>query len=273
MKILVIFFTFIFFQAAQAHEDLPPLFELGFFVGSISISDYPASDQQRIRTIPAPLISYRGGYFRSDQEAGTRYRFLKSDQYDFDLSFGGSFPTDTNNNQARLNMPNLDWTGEIGPRFLYYIYRDRNFGYVRLALPYRFTFATNFTKWYTVGTNFEPTFEIDKVNFLFEHLTLSFSHHLNYFDQGQADYFFQVDSNYQTSQRAYYDAKAGLLGSSTSLNLKYQWNDKTFIIGSNYADYSNSVNTQSDLHKNNINWSHFIGFGWILSKSLERGVR
>jgi outer membrane protein len=273
MKKLVIIFTISFSLFSQAKEELPPLFELGFFIGSISISDYPSSDQQRIRTIPAPLVSYRGGYFRSDQEAGTRYRFSNSEKYDFDLSFGGSFPTDTNNNQARLNMPNLDWTGEIGPRFLYYIYREKNFGYVRFTIPYRFTFATNFTKWYSVGTNFAPTFEIDKVNFLLEHLTLSFSHHLNYFDQGQADYFFQVNSEYQTSERPYYDAKAGLLGSSTSLSLKYQWDDKTLILGSSYSDYSNSVNTQSSLHKNSINWTHFVGFGWILSKSLERGVR
>lgn len=260
--------------SAQAEQEpLPPLFEYGIFVGSVSIADYPASDQSRIRTIPAPLIRYHGDLFRADDEGGTRFRFINSNNFHLDLSFGGSFPTDTNNNQARLGMPNLDFTLEVGPRLLYYFYRNKNVGQVRIGIPYRASVATNFTKWYGVGAVFAPVFQIDKYNVFIENLDLYFSHSLNYLDEGQADYFFQIDPVYQTADRATYDAKSGFLSSSTSLAVKYQWKNKMLLLASSYTDYSQSANTKSYLHRNNINWSYFVGFGWIIGESEERGVK
>lgn len=254
-------------------SDPPPLFEYGLFVGSVYLADYPAADQSRLRTIPAPLIRYHGDLFRADDENGTRFRFINKKDFDFDLSFGGSFPTETGNNSARIGMPNLDFTGEIGPRLTYYFYRNKNIGQIRIGLPLRGTFATNFKKWYGVGYVFAPIFQAYKFNFLVENLDLFFSHTLNYLDEGQADYFYQISSQYQSSERPTYDAHAGFLGSSTSVALKYQWENKIILLATSYSDYSESVNTSSYLHRQNINWTNFIGFGWIFSESEARGIK
>lgn len=254
-------------------SDLPPLFEFGLFVGSVYLADYPAADQSRLRTIPVPLIRYHGELFRADDESGTRFRFISSKNFDFDMSFGGSFPTETGNNTARSGMPNLDFTGEIGPRLTYYLYRDKNIAQVRIGLPLRGTFATDFKKWYGVGFVLAPIFQANKYNFLFENLDLFFSHTLNYLDNGQADYFFEVSTKYETPERSAYDAHAGFLGSSTSLALKYQWNNKILLLATSYSDYTQSANTASYLHRSNINWTNFIGFGWIFSKSEKRGIK
>ena len=254
-------------------SNLPPLFEYGVFVGSVYLADYPAADQSRLRTIPAPLIRYHGELFRADDENGTRFRFIKNTDLDLDLSFGGSFPTETGNNDARIGMPNLDFTGEIGPRLTYYFYRNKHAGQVRIGLPLRGSFATNFKKWYGVGYVFAPVFQAYKFNLLIDNLDLFFSHALNYLDEGQADYFFQVNSEYQTSERSIYDAHAGFLGSSTSVALKYMWKNKMLLLATSYSDYTTSVNTSSYLHRQNINWTYFIGLGWTFSESEARGVR
>lgn len=276
-NIIILFFLFFLSTLrADALSNKPfiekPLYEFGFFVGSFSLPDYPASDQSRIRTIPAPLVHYHGDIFRSDDENGTRFRFINNDNFDFDLSFGGSFPTDTGNNQARTGMPELDWTAEIGPRLLYYFYRDYD-TQIRLGFPIRTSFATDFIKWYSVGYVVAPTFQIDKYNFIAEKLDLYFIFTPTYLSEHKADYFFQIDPQYQTSERQAYDAKSGFLGTEISLALKYRWGSKNILIGSQYSDYSQSANTLSYLHRNRINWSYLVAFSWIFFESEELGTK
>lgn len=248
-----------------------PLFETGFFIGSVSLADYPAADQTRVRTIPLPLIRYHGDLFRSDDQDGTRLRFINNENIDFDLSFGGSFPTDTGKNQARLGMPNLDWTAEIGPRLLYYFLRDKGVMQIRIGLPVRSVFATDFTKWYGVGYVVAPTFQIDKYNFMFDKLAIFLMYTPIYISEGMADYFYQIESQYQTESRTAYDAKTGFLGNEISLAFKYKWGNKNIIIGSQLSDYSQSANTQSFLHRSNINWSFIAALSWVLYESEARG--
>lgn len=270
MKLFLIFFIYYPLISLAEEINTQPLFETGFFLGSLSIADYPASDQYRVRTIPLPLIHYHGDLFRADKEDGTRFRFINNEKFDFDLSFGGSFPTETDSNQARVGMPVLDWTGEIGPRLLYYILKDKNNAQIRIGFPIRTTFATNFTKWYGVGYVLAPTFQIDKYNFLTHNLNLYFIYTYLYLDRRQAEYFYQIDSQYETIERKTYTAHAGTLGSEYSLAFNYTYKNKTFVLATQYADYTESANTNSYLHRSNINWTYFIGISWILSESEER---
>lgn len=272
---------FFLFFLSELKADMPnnkaldqnPLYEFGLFVGSFSLPDYPAADQSRIRTFPAPLVHYHGDIFRSDDEDGTRFRFIKNNKFDFDLSFGGSFPTDTGNNQARLGMPDLDWTAEIGPRLLYYFYKDSNIAQIRMGLPIRASFATDFIKWYGIGYVIAPTFQIEKYNFMTERLDLYFTYTPTYLSEREADFFYQIDPQYQTSERRIFDAKSGFLGSEISLAIKYRWDNKNIIVGTQYSDYSQSANAQSYLHRNSVNWSYLIAFGWILFESEESGTK
>ena len=267
-KLLITIFTFLFCCSLRAEEK--SLLEWGMFIGHGGLADYPSSNEYRYRTLPFPYVNYHGEFFRSDNEHGTRLRFIKDVNFDFDLSFGGSFPTETDNNSARAGMPKLDWTLEVGPRFLYYFYRDANWGNVRLGLPLRKSYATNFQFTKEVGYLFSPTFQIDKYNFLSKNLDLFFILTFNYFDEGEADYFFEIDPNYATSERNAYNAKQGLLSYDFSLTIKYQAEQKLFLLGTQYSDFSQSANRDSFLHKTNSSLSYFIGFGWLLFESEEK---
>lgn len=272
---MIKFFLFFLFSAnlfAKDRSTEPALFEAGIFGGTALIPDYPASDQSRNRSVVLPIIYYSGDIFRSDEDDGTRFRFINSANFDLDLSFGGSFSTESENNYARQGMPALDWTLEIGPRLLYYFFKDKNIGQVRVGLPFRTVVGTNFTKWYSVGNLVSPTLQIDKYNFLANDLDFYFIYNFTYADEGEADYFYQIEPIYSNAERLAFDAKSGFWGYDVSLALKYNFNKFKLIWGSRYSDYSGSANSQSYLHRSNINWSHFFGVTWLLYESEIKGV-
>ena len=250
-----------------------PLYEMGVFLGTAVLPDYPAAGQSRQRTIPLPLVHYHGDLLRADDENGTRFRFINDEKFDLDLSFGGSFPTDTGNNDARAGMPNLDWTAEIGPRLIYYIYRNPEVAQLRIGIPVRSSFATDFLKWYGVGYVFAPTIQLDKYNFLTEKLDLFLHYTAHFTSEGVADFFYRVDPQFQNSERIAYEGNAGFLSHEVSLALKYRFTNKNLIIGTQYSDFSQSANTQSYLHRSNTNWSYVLAFAWILHESSPRGIR
>lgn len=250
-----------------------PLFEWGFLVGHGMLADYPASNEYRYLTIPTPYLSYHGEIFETDEQEGTRFRIIRNPNFDFDLSFGGSFPTETDGNQARQGMPPLDWTLEIGPRLLYYLYKKPQYASIRLGLPLRTSFSTNFNTTKNIGYLFTPSLQIDRFNFLIEGLDLYFDLTFNYLSEGEADYFYEIQPQYQTTERSSYNAKAGFLNWQTSLGTQIEWDQKILILGVQYSDLSNSVNKDSFLHKSDQNWSYLIGFGWILYSSEEKAVR
>jgi hypothetical protein len=264
-------YTFLFcLFSINASAIEKPLIEGGIFFGHGGLADYPASDEYRYRTLPFPYFNYYGDFLRSENEGGTRLRFIKDPNFDLDLSFGGSFPTETNNNTARSGMPNLDWTLEVGPRLLYYFYRDSEKGNVRLGIPLRASFVTDFQTTRHLGYLFSPTFQIDKYKFLTENLNVYFILTLNYLTEGEADYFYEIDQKYATAQRPAYDAKSGFLSSDWSVSGKYEWNKKIFLAGVQYSDFSNSANRDSYLHRTDSSLSYFIGFGFIFFESDEK---
>lgn len=274
VKLLILFFSFSASLKTHALELIKPkaLIEWGLIGASGTTSDYPASDQSRTRTLVLPFLIYRGELLKSDDQNGTRLKLLNAERLDLDLSFSGSFPTDGDKNEARRGMPALDWTLEIGPRLLYYFYRDPQKAMVRIGLPLRLAFATNFgDEFKNIGYTLAPTFQIDLYNVLTRGLDLYYIANLNYLSEGQADYFYQIDPQYQTTERAAYDARAGYLSYDMSLSLKYEWDKKIIALGTRFADYTESVNRTAYLHRQNIEWNVFIALGWLFYESDERG--
>lgn len=247
-----------------------PLFETGFFAVHGALADYPSSNEYRYRTLALPYLIYRGDLLKSDDRDGTRVELLKDLRFNVDLSFGGSFPTE-GQNQARNGMPNLDWTFEAGPRLLYYFYKDANWGQVRIGLPLRASFSTNFTNTRYLGFTVAPDLEIDRYDFAgIKNLSLYTSATLNYLSEGLADYFFQITPSEQTNERTAYDAKAGLLSWETSIGFRYDYGAQFILAGYRYSDFSMSANRESYLHRTDSNWSYVVSIGLTLYESENR---
>lgn len=269
----MLFLTLMAFSAwASDYSDSNvPLYEFGALLGSAILPDYPAASQSRNRSIPLPLFHFSGDLLRADDQDGTRLRFISLESLDLNLSFGGSFPTETGNNQARSGMPNLDWTAEIGPRLVYYFYRKPQIGKISLGLPIRSNFATNFVRFYGIGYVVAPGLKFEKYN-LFDDVDLYFDLTSNFISQGVAQYFYGIDPAFETPERIAYTAKEGFLGHEISLAFKFRFGNKNLIVGTQYADYSQSANKQSFLHQSNVNWSFVAALSWVFFQSSERGT-
>lgn len=247
-----------------------PLFEAGILGASGSTADYPASDQVRTRFIPAPYLVYRGQILKSDDRQGTRFHIFDYTNLSADFSFGGSFPAE--GNRARVGMPDLDWTLEIGPRLLYYFIKDER-QTLRVGLPLRAAFTTDFTTSRHIGYTLAPTFQFDWYDLPAEGLSLYFIATAVFMNRSQAGYFYDVAAQYATAERPSYEAKQGYLGYDLSVAFKYSPSSKLLLVGgTRYADYGGSVNVDGPLHRKSNEWIYFAAIGFMLYESDAREV-
>lgn len=247
-----------------------PLYEIGFggFIGSLP--DYPASDETKIRSLAVPTFVYRGPTLRNDDD-GMRARFLRGDNWRFDLSFGGSLPADADKNKARADMPSLDLLLEIGPRFNYIFY-NKNKRRLSLTIPFRFAFSTSGShteeQGYRLSPNLFYTFDLHGGNHeLYTSITM------NYASEKLNDYFYEVAGEYKTSERGRFNSKAGYVGTTASIGYSYRNPAYTSFFGVKLNDYSDSTNAHSDLHRSNMNTTLFMAFNFFFYQSEEKEMR
>lgn len=246
-----------------------PLIELGIGAGAGQIEDYPGADQSQFHYLILPAARYRGDIFRADEQDGYRAELVKDSHYELNLSFGGSFPASSEKNRARSGMPNLDWTAEVGPRFNYYFLRD-DLQRLRLGLPARAVFTTNFQYLKNIGAVFAPEVEFQKRRLFCEICTLSSSLTLNYISTDTARFFYDVDPAFETTERSRYSARAGFMGADLSEVIVIDWTSTVLYLGVTYSTRNGSANRDSSLFKREQNWNYFAAFSWYFAESIQR---
>ncbi|MDH4390995.1 MAG: MipA/OmpV family protein, partial [Aquabacterium sp.] len=92
-------------QAQGAASGLP-LWELGVLSAGITQQAYPGSDQQVRRATLLPFGIYRGRLLRADGETAG-LRAVKTDNFELDIGFAGSFGAGRQGVDARRGMPRL----------------------------------------------------------------------------------------------------------------------------------------------------------------------
>lgn len=243
--------------------------ELGIGYGFGSIADYPASDEYSRKFLTLPLIIYRGDVVKSDQEDGTRAELFKSTELEINMSFGARFNNESENNNARKGMPNLNYLIETGPSLNYKLYRNPGVSSVRLQLPVRLTLETDFKRSEFLGFVFEPELRYQRLNFLVDDLTASTSVAVELFSERVANYYYQVENLYATSERPVYDGKAGIASVSLGQSFLYEYNAYNFIFGANHSYFGNSANRSSPLYKSDTNTSVFVAVAWFFYRSTK----
>lgn len=261
MKIFLLILPFLI-SVVQANL---PLYEVGIAGGGGYLSDYPASNQGRIRTIFLPTVLYRGEIFKNDRK-GTRALFFESEYTSIDLSIGASFPANSKYNEARNGMDDLDWLGELGPRLNVDLYK-KNSWLVEVEFPVRFVFSTDFEFTKKRGYRFYPQLDIRKK--LNKNYQINFSLKMNWATESLNDYFYEVDGSDINPNRERYNAKAGYVGSYLSTFLTYK-TDKFYIIGgAQYGNYENSSNQNSPLYKSKEDTAVYMALNYFFYQSKE----
>lgn len=284
MNFLAIFlFLFVSSSALAALPSLPtlhleriksdkPLYEFGLVGGAGFVPHYPAADQGRMRYIAAPIVRYRGLRFRSDEEDSMKARLFSNPMYGIDLSVGGSFSANSNDNDARKGMPDLNYTGELGPRLYFYLIKTNKMWF-RLFLPVRVAFSSDLREFTYQGLVFAPAmnlrffFDDSKFNSIFMGVSRTHTTH-----QLQ-EFFYEVKDRFATPQRNAYKAVGGYMSSNGSIAFLHEKNNKGFYAGIGLNSFQGAANAGSPLHKADFNYSAFVGFTYTFFKSEERGYQ
>ena len=278
----IVVLVFIFFAFEQAFADgkeekTPydgkPLWEFGVGAFSGWLPDYPAAGQNTVRTIAVPVPIYRGEIWRvggEENRGAVSGRFINKDRYEFDVSLSGAFPVDSGSNNARRDMPDLDFLFGIGPQLIFKLINEPGHRKLNFNLQARAVYSTDFSSIDSRGYVFNP-----KLNYTRKHVTdldlkVFTSVGPIFATEKLMDYFYQVDPAFVTPTRPAYDADAGYLGSNMTLGVSKRFNNRfRLMLGTRLGIHTGATNDDSPLFKDELNVSVFSAFIWSIYQSEE----
>ena len=114
-------------NAHAAGADAPvmiekPLWELGLGGGAVVQPHYPSSSEYHTRGLGLPYVVYRGDILRIGDGGGTRAVAAENANYELSLSLNAAFDADSDNNELRTGMPDLDFIFEVGPQLIFHLH-------------------------------------------------------------------------------------------------------------------------------------------------------
>ena len=260
-------------RGEQSSEEGKPLWEIGIGAFSGWLPDYPAAGENTLRTIAAPVPIYRGRIWRvggEDNRGAVSGRFVRSDMYEFDVTLSAAFPVDSGSNDARRDMPDLDYLFGIGPQLRFKLIDEPGHRKLNFNLQARAVYSTDFSSVHSQGYVFNP-----KLTYRREHLG---ELDLNVFTsagpvfatENLMDYFYQVAPEFATPTRPAFDADAGYLGSNITLGVSKRFNKRfRLLLGTRVGIHTGATNDDSPLFEDELNLSVFTAFMWSIFQSEE----
>jgi len=220
-RILVLFCILLSFLGTEAvFAEEKPLWEVGVGVAALYLPDYRGSDEGRFYALPYPYIIYRGDFLRVEKDRISG-RIFETDRILFDVSFYGGVPVDSDDNDDRRGMPDLDPTFEVGPALNITLLKGGQNRYkLGLNFPVRAVFSTDFSDVRHEGWIFTPRVNLE-VNDIIPGTGVNFGLSAGpiFADSDYHDYFYTVEPRYATSRRPAYDSEGGYSGSTLTLGL------------------------------------------------------
>jgi MipA family protein len=215
---------------ARAPADQLPLWELGAGVSVLDFPDYRGSDQRSTLALPFPYLIYRGEVLRLDRE-GLRGLLFESERVELDISANATIPVDSDDNQARNGMDDLDPTFEIGPSLNFTLLGRRSeTAEVQLRLPVRAVVATNFSHARSAGFVFEPGLNLDvRLRKAGMGWRAGIGAGPVFASDRYAQYFYSVPAADATPLRPQFSASGGYAG--TQLSASVTWRGRSLWAG------------------------------------------
>jgi outer membrane protein len=234
----------------------------------VDFPDYRGANERTNLLLPFPFLVYRGDVLKVDRD-GIRGLFLKSDAVELDLSGGASVPVDSDKNQARQGMPDLDGTVEIGPTVDITLSRAPDGrSSLKLHLPVRAVIATDFTHAKGAGFVFQPKLNLDVHRVVpLQGWRAGVSVGPLFADHRYHDYYYSVDPAFATPQRPAYAARGGYGGTQLTLSTSRRF--PRFWVGA-FARYDwleGAVFANSPLVRQDRAFSAGIAVAWVFGRS------
>jgi MipA family protein len=268
--IAVALLIFFFLPAMGSGQEQKPVWELVVGAGLMDIPHYRGADQSRFYGLPYPYIVYRGDVISMEKQ--TIYgRIFKTDRVLLDVSYYGSLPVDSDDNDARAEMPDLDATLEVGPALNIMLAEDREEQWVlKLQLPVRPVFSTDFSSITYEGGLISPRLRFEKDDIIpGAGVAAGISAGPVFANAGYHDYYYTVKPAYATQTRPAYKAGSGYSGSEFTISLSKSFK-RVKITAFARADVLNgAVFEDSPLVKTKTSIISGISVSWLFLKSAR----
>ena len=254
-------------------EELP-LWEIGIVGGGGYLPDYPAADENSFQGIALPYAIYRGPVFRLGDRGAARGILTDSQTIEIDLGADASFPVDSDGNEAREGMADLDYLLELGPRITWRILPRSHRDDLYLALATRAVISSDFRNWRYQGISVAPSLTYWRNRLFDRDLNATLWIEPVFGFDGLNDYFYEVRPADARPGRPAFDANDGYLGTEISLGLSYGLTERVRLFGGVQIGYWNhSANDQSPLHRDDLTVGVGGGLRWSIFTSDQRVAR
>ena len=261
-------------QTTAGPADEKPLWEAGIGAFAGTLPDYPAAGENTFRALAIPIFIYRGDFLRvggEDNRGAVSGRFIDNEKFEFDVTLSGAFPVDSDSNDARRDMPDLDLLFGIGPQLIFKLINEPGQRKLNLNLQARAIYSTDFSSLDHRGFVFNPKLKYALENVGALDLRISSSIGPLFGTERLMDYFYEVKPRYATSSRRAFDADAGYLGTNITLGVSKRFDRSLrLIVGTRLGIHSGATNDDSPLFKDEVNVGLFSEFSWTFLQSEER---
>lgn len=245
-----------------------PLWEVGVLVAGFNSPEYPAADQQHTNSIIVPYFVYRGEVLRIG-DGSARAVVVEKDWIELDLSLNASFNANSDENEARTGMPDLDYLFEVGPqvKFRLSTFDFKNHGKAKLSLNVkaRAVFSTDLSNIDQRGYVFQPELSYEHSDLFDQSAGFTLKIAPIWATERLHDYFYQVDGHFVIDTRSSFDANSGYLGTIASGGLSFMVTDniKLFVFAQlNF--HSGAKNENSPLFLDKNAYAFGLGMSWRL---------
>ncbi|MBS3731501.1 MAG: MipA/OmpV family protein [Desulfobacterales bacterium] len=264
--LLLIFFPAFYIPPAAGgnRSGQLPLWEFGLGAAPITMPAYRGSQTQEFYMVPMPYVIYRGDFLKIDRE-GIRGLLYDSPRLRVDLSADGAIPAASEEGDVREGMPDLDPVGEFGPSVNYLLHEGASTR-MRLRLPVRAVFASDFTFIDHVGWKAHPQLNIDMTG-LFGRWNIGMVLGPIFADRSYHDYYYEVAPRYASAARPAYRPEGGYSGTSLLLSASRRFSGVWVGMFARYDNLSGAAFFDSPLVETRHSFMGGIGIAWMLDRS------
>jgi outer membrane scaffolding protein for murein synthesis (MipA/OmpV family) len=257
-----------------ADDDSLPLWEIGVVAGGGYLPDYPAADENHVNGLALPYAIYRGEVFRLGDRGAARGIIVDDDRFEFDLGLDAAFPVDSDDNDAREGMNDLDFLLELGPRLTYRFLPLEHRDELDLALAVRAVLSTDFSNLRYQGMTLNPSLTYRRNDFILDDMRGVVSLSPLFGFDGLNDYFYRVSPSEARPGRPAFEADDGYIGTELSIGASWGIMENLRVFGGVQIGYwGHSTNDDSPLHRDD--WTVGVGGGlrWSIFTSERRVAR
>jgi MipA family protein len=225
-----------------------PRIEAGAGAIVLNRPDYRGSDERRTATFPVPYLVYYGERLRADRE-GLRGLLFGVEEVSVSVSMLAALPGDRGRNMARQGMPRLLPTFEGGPSLDVRMWRhDTRAVSLTGRMAVRAVMATDARRFETAGFVAHPELRL-RARGGWEKWEVDSTWTLGalWADRDYHAYFYGVDPEFETADRAAFSARSGYSGTRMGVSAGFSRDGWRVTVFTLYDRLDGAVFTDSPL--------------------------